>query len=95
MELVVVTTDNDTGSERTLTRQEQDSYNRMPHIRLIRVTILIDTLDYHQGLSLPSHPLSEIFLTFWIVDLLFYLLTDTLVNVWRPCLLIFDLTREG
>ena len=46
---------------------------------------MADTLDQHQVISLPSHPLSEIFLTFWIVDLVFLLLTVYTCNYWaRP-----------
>ena len=72
---LLVTRDNNTGSKRTLKRQERDSNNSMQQIRLLWFTIVVDTLAQHQGRSLPSQPLSEIFLTLWIVYLVFFLLT--------------------
>ena len=45
---VVVTIDNNNGSDRSLTRQELDSNVSMQQIRLLRVTIVVDTLDQHQ-----------------------------------------------
>ena len=83
--LVRVTRDNDTVSERTLTRQEQDIGNITQWIRLIKVTVAVDTLAQHKGKSLPIQPLIEIFCTFWIVDLVFLLLTIYTCDCWvRP-----------
>ena len=56
-------------------RQERDSDDSTQRSRLLRVTAAVDTLAQNQGRSLPSHPLSEIFLSFFIVDLVFRLLT--------------------
>ena len=81
---LVATRDNDTGSERTLMRQKQDRDNSMQRIRLLQVTITVDTLSHHQGRSLPSQPLSEIFLYFCIVDLVFCLLTVYTCDCWAP-----------
>ena len=45
----------------------------------------LDTLAHHQGRSLPSQPLSEIFISFYIVDLVFRLFTFYTCDCWaRP-----------
>ena len=80
--LVVAKIDNNTGSERALPRQERDRGDSIRRIHLLRVTIAVDTLAHHQGRSLPSHPLSEIFLIFWIVELVFHLLTVYTCDCW-------------
>ena len=45
---VVVTIDKNNGSERSMTRQERDRDDIMQRIRLLRITILVDTLAHHQ-----------------------------------------------
>ena len=82
MKPVVATGDNDIGSERTLKMQKRDRGNIMQRVRFIQVTTVVDTLAQQQGISLPSHPLSEIFLTFWIVDLVFCLSTVNTCECW-------------
>ena len=68
--------------------QEQDSNdsdNSMQLNRLLWVIIEVDTLSQFEGRSLSNQPPSEIFLTFWIVDLVFYLLTVYTCDGWaRP-----------
>ena len=82
---VVVTRDKDTGSEKILTRREQYRYYSTQRIHLLRFTIVVDTLAQNQGRSLPSQPLSEIFLTLWIVYLVFFLLKVYTCECWaRP-----------
>ena len=79
---LVVTRDNDNGSERTLMIKEQYSENITQLIPFLQVTIVVDTLSNHQGRSLPSYPLIEIFLTSRIVDLVFHLLTFYTYDCW-------------
>ena len=82
---VLVTRDNYTGSEGEFIRQEQYRADSMQQIRLLQVTIAVDTLAQHQGRSLLSQTLREIFLTLWIVDLVFCLLTVYTCDCWaRP-----------
>ena len=72
---VVVTRDNNTGSERTLSRKERDRGNSKNRTRLLQVTIVVDTLAEQQGRSISSYPLSEIFITFCIFEFIYHLLS--------------------
>ena len=55
-------------------RHEHNSDDITQPSHLHRFTIAVNTLAQHQRRPLPGQTLSEIFLTYWIVDLVLHML---------------------